>query len=376
MIMRAGASRASSIRFQPAAEQYVAQFVLDGVLHNVEGLEPELGQQIVAVSASLAGLAEGGRMKRGTARITAELPGLGQTPIDVQIAATAGKPSLALSMPDWTRDLYKGGLEALGMHESIVKRVKAAVDQGRGALVVCGPPGSGKTTTWLAVVSQIDIFTTDVALLEQGPRHSIENVRVWSVPSDRPFDEFYREVLREGPHALMLDDIGSREQAASLLGFGAEHGLAIGVVEAPDAPDGLVHLQALSGDGDLVSQSASCVLAQRLVRKLCADCREEVEPNPALLQRLGLDPEDPGTWHRPVGCETCLKSGYIGQTAIFGMLIMTDPVKEALKTGKPTANAVRNAAGKAAFRTMYQDGIAKVTSGITTLDEVRRVLKG
>jgi type II secretory ATPase GspE/PulE/Tfp pilus assembly ATPase PilB-like protein len=376
MVMRAGATRTRKVRFQPAGEQYVVQFILDGVLHNVEGLEPDLAQQTLAVAAALSGLAEGGRMKRGTATVTTEMPGLGETPVEVQLAATGGKPSLVLSLPDWTYDLYKGGLEALGMHESIVKRVKAAVDQGHGTIVVCGPGGSGKTTTWLGIVGQIDVFTTDIVLLEHGKTHDIESVRSSRVPSDSPFEDFYREILREGPNAFMLDDVASQPQATALLDFGSEHGLSVGVVDAPDAPDGLVKLRLLAGSGELTAGSASCILTQRLVRKLCTNCREEVEPNPALLQKLQLDPEEPGIWHRPVGCEACLQSGYIGQTAIFGMLILTDPVKEQLMVERPTANAVRTAAGKAAFRTMYQDGIAKVTSGITTLEEIRRVLKG
>ena len=138
------------------------------------------------------------------------------------------------------------------------------------------------------------------------------------------------EVLAERTAAKLK----AQEQAAALLSFGADEGLAVGVVEAPDAPDGLVQLRALANDADLTARSASCVLTQRLVRKLCTNCREEVEPNPALLQKLGLSVEEPGALFRPVGCEACLNSGYLGQTAVFGMLILTDPVKEALAAGR------------------------------------------
>ena len=374
-VLRAGATKSRRIRIQPAGEQFVLQFVMDGVLHNVEAFETELGNQILALAADLAGLTQNGRMRRGSGQVFADLPGMGQADVGVQIAAAAGKPILMLAMPDWTHDLHRSGLEPLGVHESIIKRMKATLGQNRGALVVCGPPESGKTTTLLALAGSIDAFTTDIALLGLAGRHKLEHVRDWEIPTDRPFSTFYEELLREGPGAVVLDSLDDAEHAQKALHFACEEGLSLGGVTAADAPHGLALLAKLAGDPEMVNRAVTCVVTQRLVRKLCAACREEVEPNPALLKKLSIDPEDPGTWYRPVGCESCLGSGYQGRTGLFGMLILTEPVKDVLRTPEARPEAIRDAAGKAAFRTMYQDGIAKVTAGVTTLEEVRRVLK-
>ena len=374
-VLRAGATRSRKVRIQPAGETFVAQFLMDGVLHNVESFEVELGNQIMALAADLAGLAQGGRMRQGTGTLSADLPGMGEAQVGVQIAAAGGKPLLTLALPDWTFDLHAQGLEALGAHESIIKRMRATVTQNRGALLVCGPPESGKTTTLLALAGAIDAFTTDIALLSFA-RHKVEHVRDWTIPTDRPFGAFYEELLREGPGAILLDSLEEPERAGKALHFACEEGLTLGGLVAIDAPQAVVQLAKLAGSPDPVNRALTCVVPQRLVRKLCTVCREEVEPNPAMLQKLGIAPEDPGHWFRPVGCENCLNSGYLGRTGLFGMLILTDAVKEALTRPKVSAESIREAAGKAAFRTMYQDGIAKVTAGLTTLDEVRRVLKG
>lgn len=371
-VLKAGATKTRRVRLQPAGDQYVSQFLLDGVLHNAEAMEAELGLQVLACVSQFVGVSKDGRLRQGSGRFHAELPGLGQVTVEAQVSAIEGKPALALSLPDWDTGLYKAGLDALGMHEAVIKRVRAALDQRRGAVIICGPPGCGKTTTLYAVVGTLDVFTTEIAVIEKRQEHEMEQVRRWTVSAQKPFAQTFQEVLRELPHVIILGELETPEEIRSALGFAAD-GLMMTVMKAPDAPEALLHLAKLAGGAELVERSVTCVVAQRLVRKLCVGCRELVEPSPALLKKLGIAPANAGVWYRPVGCEGCLNSGYQGRTGIFGMLILTEPVKKALHDGN--AQAIRQAAGSAGFRTMYQDGISKVTAGLTTLDEVRRVLR-
>lgn len=376
LIVRAAVTATRTVRLQPAGDQHVAQFVLDGVLHNVEAFEVDLGQQVLACSSQFAGLAKGGKIRRGSAKLYADLPGVGQIEIGAQIASADGKPLLQLSFPNWTRELHRAGLGALGMHEVLVKRVKAAVDQRLGALLVASPPGCGKTTTLYSIARTIDVFTTDVATIEKEEEYELEHIRRWTLAPDVPFAQLHKEVLREIPEVLMFGEIESPEHAQALLSFAADQGLVLTTFRSNSAPDALVRLVKLAGEADLVNRSVTCVAAQQLVRKVCTHCREEIEPNPAVLKKLNINPASPGVWYRPVGCDACLNSGYHGRTGIFSMLILTDPIKEALSEPDSSAEAIRRVAGKAAYRTMYQDGVAKVTAGITTLDEIRRVLRG
>ncbi len=375
-ILRAGVVRAQKVRFQPSPEgTYIHQVMLDGVLQSIEAYEDDVGRQLVTVGCQLAGLTTEGRVRAGSGDFNADLPGMGQVTVKAQVASSRGKPVLLLELPDWTAELYRSGLEALGMHDAIIKRVKAAFDQKNGSLIISGPAASGRTTTVNAVVGSLDQFTTDVAVLGDPLPLSMDHVRHWPVTADRPLDVVYQEILRDGPGVLVIDNLDEPAYALAGAEFGSSSGIALGGLRSQDAPDALADLVKAVGDGALVGKSATCVLTQRLVRRLCTACREQVEPNPSVLRKLNLDPADPGLWYRPVGCDACCNSGYHGRTGVFGMLIVTDPVMTALAEPDPTAATVKQAAGKAAFRTMYQDGISKVIAGVTTLDEIRRVLR-
>ncbi len=374
LVVQAFSTNSRVARVFPHGGGYVVQMTMDAVSHDVEALESESGQQTMACASLFLGLTKGGRVRQGSARFTAGHPTRGNMEITAHIVSSDGRPALVLDFPDWTSDLYKKGLEALGMHEALIRRVKAALNEARGAFIIAGPPGSGKSTTLLAAVGAIDIFTTDVmALLEDQPQ--LDQVRNWPFTRSKPFEQVYHEIMREGPNAILFDDFDRRDQATALLEFASEDGKLLATIEAGSAPAALVGLAKLSAAPDLVSRAVTCVLSQRLVRKLCPRCRRPMEPHPGVLQRLGIDPAEAGTWYGAVGCEACLQSGYRGRIALFSMLIPTDPVKAALAKPGVTAAVLRQAAGETALRTLYQDGLTKIAAGVTTLEEVQRVLK-
>jgi type II secretory ATPase GspE/PulE/Tfp pilus assembly ATPase PilB-like protein len=376
IVARAGATATRTVRVHPTGEQYVVQFVMDEIPYSVEAFETEAGQKLLACVSQFIGMASEGRIRQGAAPLYAELPGMGTQEISVRVVASEGKPAVILKFPDWTADIYQKGLDGIGMHESIAKRVKAAVEQGSGMLLFCGPRGSGKTTTQYATLGAIDIFTSDVATLEKHEEHELTQMQRWELKPDRDFSEILHEILRQGPNVLMLGELETTEQANHMLEFATERGLVITGVESADAPNGVVKLAKMSGEPAAAASALTCAIGQRLVRRLCPNCRQEIDPNPELLAKLRIDPANPGVWFVPVGCDACLQSGYSGRTALFSMLIMSGPVKEALQRPDVSPAVVVKAAGADSFRSLYQDGVGKVTAGITTLDEVRRVLQG
>ncbi|MHC4592589.1 MAG: ATPase, T2SS/T4P/T4SS family [Planctomycetota bacterium] len=227
IIERAGVSRTRRVRLQPAEDQYVVQFILDGVVHNVDSLSGELAHNILVCASDLAGLSGGGRMRRGSAELHTDLPGQGRVPIGFEFQSLNRQPALVLNMPDWTREVYLAGLEGLGMHESIAKRVRAALEQKKGALLVCAPPGCGKVTTLYAIIGSLDVFTTSVAAVDGPDATGIEHVRRWALGAGRPFAELYHEIVREGPDVVLMREISTSEHARHLLRFAAEEGLMI-----------------------------------------------------------------------------------------------------------------------------------------------------
>jgi type II secretory ATPase GspE/PulE/Tfp pilus assembly ATPase PilB-like protein len=376
LVTRAYSTQSTRVRLYPGEEdQYVSQFKMDGVLHNVESFGAEVGQQALASASLLLNIAEEGKIRQGSGRLYSDFAGDKRREINARIVSAKGKPALVLDFPDWTRNLHKNGLESLGVHPAVKKRIQAAVGQDVGSLIVSGEPRSGRTTTMYAAAREIDIFTTELIALEQEHEYDLEGVRLWDYGQDQPFDEAYTALLREGPEAIMLDEVGTPTQGERALTFAAGDGLLLTTLEAQDAASALLKLKEMTGDAALVARAVTCVTCQRLARRLCVACKEEVEPNPALVKKLKLDPESPGTWFRPVGCNECLRSGYRGQVALYEMLIITEPIGEALASPEATAADLRAAAGESALRSMYQDGLTKVTSGVTTLEEIRRVLK-
>jgi general secretion pathway protein E len=375
LVVRGCTSQARKVRFAFAKDKYVAQFHLDGVTHSAETFDADLGQKVLVCASLFLGLTAEGRPRQGSSKITAEMAGGDKVEVDAEIVAVEGKAALVLDFPNWTANLHKKGLEVLGVHPAVIKRLQAAATQTKGAIIVCGPPGCGKTTTLYGVAGLIDIFTTDVIAVEKKPEYELVSIRRWALAGDKPISQTFAELMREGPQAIMWGEMDGAEQASNLLQFADETGLVLTTMKAGDAAAALLTLAKLTGDGKLVGRSVSCVISQRLVRRLCTNCREQVEPNPALVSKLKLDPAQPGQWFRPVGCPACLNSGFRGQIGLFEMLIITEPVSKAIAAEGTTATAIRHSAGEGALRSMYQDGLTKVTAGITTLEEIGRVLK-
>jgi len=374
-IARAAAVEATQVQILPAnAEEYVVRYFLDGVLHNVEAIPFETGRNIIACVSLYVGLTSEERMKPGEATLTAELPNFPGAEIRAHIGVLQGKPSLIFMLPNWTKAIHTTGLESLGMHESVIKRVRSVLDEGRGAIIASSPLACGRTTTVFAMTEMVDFFTTDIFIIEAEEELEIDHVRRFTIPQDKPFTAFYEAVVREGPQDLVFASLDTPEHVQCAMTFAKEEGVVIGGIVGSSAPETLLRLVRMAGDAEVIAGSVACVLTQQLVRKVCMDCCQVIEPTPEYLSKIGVNPQTPGVWRQPVGCPNCLGSGYHGRVGIFSILIVTEEVRAVLRKPRPSAVAIRKAAGKTALRTLAQDGLSKVIAGVTTMAEIRRVL--
>ncbi len=373
-VVKAGTTQTRKVRLVFAGDRYVAQFLMDGVVHNVETFEPEVGQQVLACASVFLGLASEGRARQGKGKITADMAGGHTIQIDAEIAAIDGKAGLVLDFPNWNAELYKKGLESLGVHGAVLKRLQTAATQSKGAVIVCGPPGSGKTTTLYGISSLIDIFTTDVIAVEKNPEVELVSIRHWPLPGDKPTAQVFAELLREGPNVLMWGEITEAEQASHLLQFASDEGLVLTTMRAA----GRRRLADRPGQDDERPQAGQPRGQLRHLPAAGAQALHELPGDggaePDADRQAEAGPGRSGQWYSPVGCGACLNSGFRGQIGIYEMLIITEPVARALATGSASPTDIRKAAGEGALRSMYQDGLTKVTAGITTLEEIRRVL--
>ncbi len=369
-------ARAWSIRVEPGPEGpegYAVLLELDGVMRKVDALETELGRALVGCAAAFVGITGKGKSK---GKLTAIM--IGGEEVEVQVRGVRAKHGMAivLSLPDWTVDIYRSGLAALGMHNAMQEKIERLSARTGRAILISSPPGSGKTSTFHAMVSNIDIFTTDITTLENELEHELDHVIRHQVDlrSEEAFQGVFPGILREEPDVIGVDELTNLRIGEPLFEFAGGDKLLLATFQASSASEAVAHL-VQGVDGKLAGHTLACVLNQRLLRKLCRDCREPVQPTPSLLAKLHIDPRRAGTWFRAVGCERCYGAGYRGRTALFEMLIVDEKVRGVISSGRVSAPAVRKAAGQKGIRTLHQDALLKVRQGITTLQEVRRVLK-
>ena len=365
--------RARAIRVETGKEQFPVQFDMDEVLAQAMALERSVGQAALACIARFAGL--GGKGK-AVAKVSVSTKEGDTVEMTVKGIKTQAGPAIVLTLPDPTKDVYKGGLSALGMHEAMHERVKLLLTTPGTAALITGPPQSGRTCTIHAAIGEIDIFTTDVTVLEKKLVHEMDQVTRHEVDLDSPekFEALFESVRREEPNVLMVDELTNLKIAPSLLEYAAGGGRLVATMQASSAAEAVERI-ALEVKGDLLSKSLTAVLNQRLIRRLCEQCREPMTPSPKLLAKLNIPPEEVGTWFKAVGCEKCMNTGYRGRTALYEMLVVSDEVRGVLAGGKATAASVRKAAGPKGIRTLQQDGLLKVRQGMTSFEELRRVLK-
>jgi len=373
LIARACAAQAMGLRIEPGEEQFAVLFKLDDMMHPVDTLAPELGPPVIACLARFFHL--GGKGKAAGSG-TVRLPGGREVALKVRGVKSKAGPAVVISLPDWHKDIYKGGLGVLGMHPAMAQRLEKLIAAANTTILISGPPRSGRTSTFHAALSLIDIFTTDVTTLETRPEHELDQVQRHevNVGSLEAVQKLLPSILREEPDVIGADELIAPRVAAPLLEFAADGRRLQATTESGSAAEAVEKI--LHGvQPQLLSRTLACVLNQRLIRKLCEECKEPIEPNPQLLAKLKINPSNPGTWFRPVGCEQCLGAGYSGRTALYEMLIASDAVRKLITAGKASAAAIRKVAGEKGIRTLYQDALLKIQQGVTSLQEVRRVLK-
>ena len=376
MVGRASLTRASAARIEPGGEGYAVQFMLDDVPQQADVLAPEVGQATLALLARFAQISGKQAKDARQGRMTAALPGGEKVEMTVRGVKTPHGPAIVMDMPDWTAGLCEGGLSALGMHPAMIERLKGVLGKSATAVILSGPPRSGRSATFAAAVREIDIFRTDVITMSRRIEHPLDQVTQLELDldSEQEFQQAMHRALREEPNVIAVDELTGAHLGMPLLEFAGQGGCLLATLQASSSGQAVQRL-LLSVDAALVSRTLALVVNQRLMRKLCEACREPYEPGLELLSKLKVQPEQAGTWFKPVGCGRCMSVGYLGRTGLFELLIVNDALRQQIASCRVTPESAVKAAGKAGIRTLRQDGVLKVRKGITTLDEVRRVLE-
>jgi type II secretory ATPase GspE/PulE/Tfp pilus assembly ATPase PilB-like protein len=268
-------------------------------------------------------------------------------------------------------------LDELGLAGYMYDRLRRTCDQDHGLLLVCGPTGSGKTTTLYNALRQIDRYSRNVVTIEDPVEYQLDNVTQIPVNTaasrnENTFGSLLRSVLRQDPDVILVGEIRDEETARTAMQAAMTGHLVFSTVHAKDTIAAIFRLLDLKVEPYLVANSLDLVLAQRLVRVLCESCKRQIPVAPGVATRLGKYLGGKTQMYGATGCGRCLRTGYRGRRAIFELLDFTDDLRDVVLRD-PSIQAMKRVIEQGHFTTLAQSGWKLVAEGATTLEEVDHV---
>jgi len=302
---------------------------------------------------------------------------IGDKNVDIRVSVipTAFGERVVLRLLDKTSTIFK--LTDLEIDKERFKLLNDLIKSPYGIVLVTGPTGSGKTTTLYAALSTINNSEINIITIEDPIEYQIEGIGQIQVNPkiDLTFAKGLRSIVRQDPDVILVGEIRDRETAEIAIQSSLTGHLVFSTLHTNDAASAVTRLIDMEVEPFLVTSSVIAIIAQRLVRVLCPECKEAYVPDDESLTNIGID-KGMLKGHRIIykrkGCPACMNTGYRGRTAIFEMMTLNDHLRKLiLKTSD--ANEIRKEAIKSEMKTLLQDGARKVLEGITTIEEVFRV---
>jgi type IV pilus assembly protein PilB len=371
IIFQATEEGASDIHFLPQHDGLLVRLRVDGVLRELERIPRHRAAGVMTRVKVLAkhDIAEHRRPQDG--RISLRTKSGRQVDIRVAILPAVEGEGAILRLLDKSRKAPT--LTEIGLSFSMQMALEHVLNRPNGSLLVTGPTGSGKSTTLYAALSDLARPEINVITIEDPVEYRLPGIYQLQTNSKIDFDfaKALRSVLRSDPDVVMVGEIRDRDTAEISMRAALTGHFVLSTLHTNDAPSAITRLTEMGVEPFVVASAISAVLAQRLARRLCEHCREPYAPTAHELEKIGLDGDVTQLW-RPGSCDRCSR-GYRGRVAIFQLLPMTDEVRR-LAARDATAHELGLAATVAGMRTLWADGLEKVKTGATTVDELRRVL--
>jgi general secretion pathway protein E len=375
LLEKAIETRASDIHIEPFETRLRIRYRVDGMLRDVEAPPLRSAPAILSRVKLMASMNIAERRLPQDGRIQFRHHG---TMIDLRVSAvpTAFGESVVLRILD--RDNVQLDVRTLGFSQTIVSRIEELLALPNGIILVTGPTGSGKTTTLYAALRELNTSVRKILTVEDPVEYILDGVN--QIPT-RPqiglgFPEVLRSIVRQDPDVIMVGEMRDLETARIAVQSALTGHLVLSTLHTNDAGSSITRLVDMGVEPFLVTSTVTAIVAQRLVRRLCRECRRPASSTAALADTLhahGLDPAT-GSVHAPVGCAACGGTGFSGRLVIGELLCMSDELRKAI-IAKADGHVLEKLALAAGMERMAVDGLRKVTAGITTLEEVSRVTR-
>lgn len=375
IIFEAIKDRASDIHVEPFERELKVRYRIDGLLYNVLSPQKRLQAAITSRLKIMANLniAERRLPQDGRIKIKAS-----EKDIDIRVSTvpTAFGERIVLRLLDRSSILL--GLEEIGLGHKNYEIFEKLIKRSNGIILVTGPTGSGKTTTLYGTLNKINSPDKNIITIEDPIEYQLAGIgQIHVNPKiDLTFAKGLRSILRQDPDVIMIGEIRDVETAEIAVQASLTGHLVFSTLHTNDAAGALTRLLDMGVESFLVSSSLITVMAQRLVRVLCPNCREPFKPGEKILEELNLNERDLDSWsgyfYRGKGCDHCLNTGFRGRTGIYELLLIDDDIR-ALILKNTDSSTIKREAVRKGMKTLMRDGAEKILRGITTVEEVMRV---
>jgi type IV pilus assembly protein PilB len=378
VIFQAAEDGASDIHIEPREDSLVIRYRIDGVLQEQQRLPRRMAAGVITRLKVLAKLDIAERRKPQDGRISLSAHTVGRK-LDIRVASLPTVEGEKIVMRLLDKSSKPPTLEQLGLSPEMQESLRILVQRPTGALLVTGPTGSGKSTTLFAALSEINRPEINIITVEDPVEYRLQGVNQVQVNprAGLTFASALRSILRSDPDVVMVGEIRDGETAKISIEAALTGHFVLSTLHTNDAPGAITRLTEMGVEPFLTGAAVTGVLAQRLARKLCTNCCEMYTPTVDDLIRARVSPDiaaasDGMAFYRKKGCPRCAQTGYRGRIGIYQLLVMSEQL-ESLASSKAAREDLERAAIEEGMRTLWDDGLAKVAAGLTSLEELARV---
>ena len=373
MLVQAIKDRASDIHIEPFEKELRLRYRVDGVLYDSAAPPKGLQAAIASRIKIMANLDIAERRLPQDGRFRIKLAGR-EVDLRISILPTVHGEKIVM------RVLDKGNLtlslDSMGLPPEDLQVFRNAIDAPHGMILMTGPTGSGKTSTLYAVLTQLNTADVNIVTVEDPVEYQLRGVNQVQVKPEigLTFAGGLRSILRQDPDIVMVGEIRDSETADIAVKAALTGHLVLSTLHTNDAPGAIARLVDMGIEPFLVSSSLLLACAQRLVRKICPHCKQELTVPPESVRRLGLTAEDlaANKFYQGRGCSRCKETGFLGRTSLLEILPITDSLREQI-LHNTSAKVIKDIALKEGMKTLRMAGLEKAKQGVTSLDEVLRV---
>ncbi len=363
---------ASDVHFEPFEDEFRIRIKADGVLYEMVPPPRHLAFAITTRIKVMANLDIAERRLPQDGRIELSVGG---HPVDLRVSVLPTLFGESVVMRILDRSVVSLDLNKVGMDQATIDAFRDVIAKPNGIVLVTGPTGSGKTTTLYSALNELNTIEDKLITTEDPVEYDMEGIVQIPIDADigNTFAFCLRSILRQDPDKILVGEIRDLETAEIAVQASLTGHTVFSTLHTNDAPSTITRMKDMGVPTFLITATVEAILAQRLVRRICTQCREEMTPTPDMMAQLGLtDEESDGLkFFRGIGCETCNNTGYKGRVGLFELMIITDKMRDMIMENA-SIDAMRDEARANGMVTLRDAGIQFLGQGVTTADEVLR----